>query len=283
MIPRTREKLTDRGHSLSGPGTIAMRLGPHFDHIIVSDAGQANIASAKSNLASPYASKFTFIHSPAEASASAIAPSSVDFVSVGMAFHYFDAHKAVRAIATMLKPGGTLAAVTYGFRLRFPGRPDLEELWHRAASDGALRLIREGKLFPAAVKGLAAAMAGFDAVPLPADLFEPGAQRITVNTDEGDVRPLHFVEDDPCWTPAPDRTGPADVRRVMVDRSWRRDADTEWLRGFLASSQMGYGEQTWATGAWQLLERRVHEAGGQVTVEWPVAMILATRNSRPVV
>lgn len=260
-----------------------MRLGPSFDHIIVSDAGQANIASAKRNLASPYARKFTFIHAPAEATASTIPPASVDFISVGMAFHYFDAPKAIRSIATMLKPGGTLAAVTYGFRLRFPGRPDLEALWCRAASEEALRLIRSGKLFPAAVRGLAAAMAGFDSVPLPMELFEPGAQRITVNADQRDTRPLYFVEEDPCWTPAPDRTEPTDERRAIKDRSWRREADVEWLRGFLASSQMGFGEQTWAMPAWRLLEQGVQEAGGQVLVEWPVAMILSTRNARPVV
>lgn len=200
-----------------------------------------------------------------------------------MAFHYFDAPVAIKSIAATLKPGATLAAVTYGFKLRFPGHPDLEELWYRVASQESLRLIREG-LFPAAVKGLAAAMSGLDFVPLPVELFRPGARRIMVNADESDERPLYFVDEDrSCWEPAPNRIGPSDSREFVNDQSWRRKADAAWLRGFLASSQMGFEQQTWDTDEWKELESLVLSAGGQVIVEWPVAMILATRNDKPVI
>lgn len=200
-----------------------------------------------------------------------------------MAFHYFDAPNAIKSVAATLRPGATLAAVTYGFKLRFPGHPVLDDLWYRAASKESLRLIKEG-LFPAAVKGLAAAMSGLDFVPLPLGLFRPGARRIMVNADEGDERPLYFVDEErSCWEPAPNRVGPADSREFIKDQSWRRKADTAWLRGFLASCQMGFGQQTWDTDEWKDLESAVLSAGGQVTVEWPVAMILATRNDQPVV
>lgn len=273
---------------------MAIRLGPHFEKVIVSDAGQANITSAKRNLASqsPLDSKFTCVHAPAESVHASIPPASVDFVSVGMAFHYFDAPRAMRSIAAMLKPGGTLAAVTYGFNLHFPGRPQLDKLWYAAASRESLRLIREGKLFPAAIKGLASAMAGLDPLPLPVELFEPGAQRILVNV-HGDVhtdgdpaagRPLSFVDEDcSAWEVAPCRVGQDDVRRVVKDQNWRREADVAWLRGFLASSQMGFGESTWAVDAWRALEEEVGRAGGRVLVEWPVAMVLATRTARPII
>lgn len=182
-----------------------------------------------------------------------------------------------------MKPGATLAAVTYGFKLRFPGHPVLEELWYRVASKESLRLIREG-LFPAAVKGLAAAMSGLDFVPLPEEVFRPGAKRIMINADEAEERPLYFVDEDrSCWEPAPNRVGPSDSREFVKDQSWRRKADTAWLRGFLASCQMGFGQQTWETDEWKELEGVVHSAGGQVIVEWPVAMILATRNDSPVI
>lgn len=200
-----------------------------------------------------------------------------------MAFHYFDAPNAIKSIAATLRPGATLAAVTYGFKLRFPGHPVLDDLWYRAASKESLRLIKQG-LFPAAVKGLAAAMSGLDFVPLPAGLFRPGARRIMVNADEGDGRPLCFVDEERwCWEPAPNRVGPADSREFIKDQSWRRKVDTAWLRGFLASCQMGFGQQTWDTDEWKDLESSVLSAGGQVTVEWPVAMILATRNDQPVI
>lgn len=200
-----------------------------------------------------------------------------------MAFHYFDAPKAIKSIAATLRPGATLAAVTYGFKLTFPDHPLLDDLWYRAASKESLRLIKEG-LFPAAVKGLAAAMSGLDFVPLPARLFRPGARRIMVNADEGDKRPLYFVDkEQSCWEPAPSRIGPSDSREFIKDQSWRRKADTAWLRGFLASCQMGFGPQTWAMDEWKELENAVLSAGGHVTVEWPVAMILATRNHEPVI
>lgn len=266
--------------------------------MIVSDAGAANIRSAKANLASY---KFTFLHTPAEQAHATLAPGSVDFVSVGMAFHYFNASAAMRSIATMLKPGGTFAAATYGFRLRFPGRPALDELWLAAASEESLRLIREGALFPAAVRGMAAAMAGLDFVEVPEAWFEAGATRVLVNgTAEGDEEdeddheqkqrtahspgPLAFVQEDACWTPSVRRVGRADVCTRMRDVGWRREADCQWLRGFLASCRMGFGERTWELPAWRALEAAVRSAeGGRVMVEWPVAMLLATRNENPVV
>lgn len=201
-----------------------------------------------------------------------------------MAFHYFHAPDAIRSIATMLKPGGTFAACTYGFRLRFPGRPQLEKLWYAATSKESLCLIREGRLFPAAVRGLANAMAGLDFVPLPVEWFESGSQRVMVNGGEGEPRPLAFVDEDMCWEPSVSRVGREDVRMVAKDRGWRKEAGVEWLRGFLESSQMGFGERTWQMPEWRLLEELVGAAeGGKVTVEWPVAMIMATRNARPVV
>ncbi|KAL2274998.1 hypothetical protein FJTKL_02599 [Diaporthe vaccinii] len=272
----------------AGPGPVARRLLHHFDEVVVSDAGKANIEAAKGMLsfsASPaeHGSKRTFIHSPAEFIHNSVPLSSIDFASVAMAFHYFNAPVAIKSIAATLKPGATLVAVTYGFKLRFPGHPDLEELWYRVASKESLRLIRKG-LFPAAVKGLAAAMSGLDFVPLPVEFFRPGARRIMVNADESDERPLYFVDEDrSCWEPAPNCIGPSDSREFVRDESWRRRADAPWLRGFLASSQMGFEQQTWDTDEWKELESLVLSAGGQVIVEWPVAMILATRNDEPVI
>ncbi|KAK2600443.1 hypothetical protein N8I77_009974 [Diaporthe amygdali] len=272
----------------AGPGPVARRLVHRFDRVIVSDAGEANLVAAKHMLSfsAPPAeirSKCTFIHSPAESVHKSIPPSSIDFASVAMAFHYFDAPNAIKSIAATLRPGGTLAAVTYGFMLKFPDHPALEKMWYRVASKESLRLIKEG-LFPAAVKGLAAAMSGLDFVPLPVELFKPGARRIWVNVDEADERPLYFVDEDhSCWEPAPNRIGPPDSREYVKDQSWRRKADADWLRGFLASCQMGFGQQTWDTNEWKELEAAVLSAGRQVTVEWPVAMILATRNDKPVI
>lgn len=202
-----------------------------------------------------------------------------------MAFHYFDAPAAIRSIAATLKPGGTLAAVTYGFNLRFPGRPEMEKLWDEAVNKETLRLLRGGCLFPAAVRGMAAAMAGLDFVPLPVELFEPGAIRLLINTNPTEKQPLGFVQEDPsCWEPVPDRIGPTDVCKTVQDdqNDWRRMADMTWLRSFLTSCKMGFGQTTWEMEEWRALEGMVYDEGGEVLVEWPVALILATRNGRSV-
>lgn len=118
--------------------------------------------------------------------------------------------------------------MTYRFRLHVPGFAALESLWYAAVSKASLLLLREGHLFPAAVRGLAGAMAGLDFVPLPLDLFEPGAVRMLINTDGEQQQPLRFVdEDQSCWKPAPKRVGPTDSKQLIRDNNWRHQADEE--------------------------------------------------------
>lgn len=196
-----------------------------------------------------------------------------------MAFHYMDPDATVRSVAATLRPGGTLAAVTYGFRLLFPASPRVEELWYRTASNETTRLIREGKLFPAAIKGMARAMSGLDFVPLPGDLYED-VRRVYVNVRHDEERPFAFVDPDPeVWGPAASRIAATDTRvYVPEDDGWSREADASWLRGLLASSQLGFDDTTWNTDEWKELESIITAApGGKITVRWPVALLLATR------
>ncbi len=252
-------------------------LGNYFAKVLVSDAGAANLATAQASLAPP--EHFVFHQGPAEQTATWVAPLSVDFSSVCMAFHYMNSDVTVRAVAETLKPGGTFAAVTYGFRLLFPGHPRAEELWYRATSKESLRLMREEKLFPAAIRGLARAMTGLDFVGFPSDLFEEGVRRVYVNVDKDEKRPLYFVDSDTTlWEEATTNIAPTDVLEFIRDATWGRKADSAWLRGFLASCQMGFDETTWALDEWKELETIVgSEPDGKISVEWPVSITLATK------
>ena len=255
---------------------MAAVLASTFAHVFVSDAGANNLGAAAASLKPT--SHFSFRHAPAEAADTWIPPSSIDLTSVGMAFHYMDADAALRSVAKTLKPGGTLAAVTYGFRLLFPGRPRAQQLWYDVVSTETARLFRGGKVFAAAVTGTAKAMTGLDFVPVPAELYE-GVRRVYVNVREGEPRPFCFLDPDPAlWTPATSGVADGEERVYVEDAAWGRQADGAWLRGFLASSQLGFGEATWATEGWKELEEIVSNSPeGQVEIRWPAAVLLATR------
>ena len=256
-----------------GPGTAAKILAYFFPHVFVSDAGQNNIESAKNFLVP--SSDFTFRHAPAEEEW--LPSESVDFASACMCMHYMDVDAAVRNVAKSLRPGGTFAAATYSFMLKFPGHPRLADLWYDILSAESDRFVETGHLFPAAIKGCAKANTGLDWVPLPEDLFQPGALRLQINIDDGEERPFMFVKPSATGFVLPDpRIGPADVVKHVKDDSWSRACNVDWLKGFLVSCRMGFGEETWAMEGWKELEGIIRDAGGEVEVKWPVAVILAT-------
>lgn len=259
----------------SGPGTAASVLSQYFGHVFVSDAGAANLAVGRTALASD--DKFTFHHGPGESTSDWLPSNSVDLSCICMAFHYMDAEKTIASVASTLKPGGTLAAVTYGFRLLFPGNPRAQELWYKACSRDTLRLIKEGKLFPAAVRGLAKAMTGLDFVSFPPATFSH-VRRVYINVDKDEKRPLYFVENSGLWEAAEIRVADGEEKEYYTDSSWGRQADTQWLRGFLASCQMGFDETTWALAEWRELEAIVNkEPARKIQIEWPVSITLATK------
>ena len=262
----------------SGPGTAALMLSRYFGLVAVSDAGAANLAAAQRSLTPHH--QFTFHHGPGEQTADWLPVASVDFSCICMAMHYMDPDKTVRGVAATLAAGGTLATVTYGFRLLFPGHARAQELWYKACSRATLRLMREQKLFPAAVRGLANAMTGLDFVSFPPELYRD-VRRVYVNIEQDDERPLYFVDRSALWPEAETHVTDGDTnetREFVKDSSWGRQADAAWLRGFLASCQMGFDGTTWALPEWRALEAIVAgQPQGMIRVEWPVSMVLATK------
>ncbi|CAM1506128.1 Fc.00g057690.m01.CDS01 [Cosmosporella sp. VM-42] len=265
----------DSAHDIgAGPGTAAKVLGTCFTHTYVSDAGQANITSASKYLLPP--SSFTLHHSPAENPW--LPAQSIDFASICMALHYMDADVVLQNVARTLKPGGTLAVCTYSFMLKFPGRRELEGCWFGSLSEEVGRFVREGRLFPAAIKGMCRAMSGLNSVSIPSELFSD-VTRLQVNISESDKDPFCFANQDEQVQLLPSQIKQDEKVEYVQDEGWRREVDVEWLKGFLVSCHLGFGEETWKLESWRELERVVEGDGGKVVIEWPVAMILATRGS----
>lgn len=99
------------GHELAwdvgtGSGQAARDLARHFAQVLASDASAEQIAQA------PAQPGIAFRLAPAEASG--LPERSVDLISVAQALHWFDLDAFYAEARRVLKPGGLIAAWTYG-------------------------------------------------------------------------------------------------------------------------------------------------------------------------
>lgn len=98
-----RERVWD---CATGNGQAAVGLAEFFDHVIATDASAQQIAAAKAH------PRVRYTVAPAEDSG--VAAHSVDLISVGQALHWFHFPAFYAEAARVLKPGGVLAAWSYG-------------------------------------------------------------------------------------------------------------------------------------------------------------------------
>ncbi len=99
------------GHDLAwdcacGSGQASFALADYFRRVVATDASPAQIASA------PAHSRIEFRVAGAEASG--LADHSVDLITVAQALHWFDLDRFYAEARRVAKPGGLLAAWTYG-------------------------------------------------------------------------------------------------------------------------------------------------------------------------
>jgi SAM-dependent methyltransferase len=106
-----------KGHELvwdcgTGNGQAAVSLADHFAHVEATDASAAQISAAKPHPRITYR--------VARESASGLPGSSCDLVTAAQALHWFDPPAFFAEARRVLRPGGVIAAWTYG-------HPALEE------------------------------------------------------------------------------------------------------------------------------------------------------------
>ena len=109
-----REQAWDVG---TGNGQLARALASRFDHVYASDASAEQIAAAE-----PCAN-VTFAVEPAEHTA--LPDASCDLVVAAQAMHWFDLDFFYAEAARVLRPGGLLAAVGYGW---FYVDPEIDQI-----------------------------------------------------------------------------------------------------------------------------------------------------------
>ncbi|KAK5987849.1 Methyltransferase gedG-like protein [Cladobotryum mycophilum] len=263
--------LMDAVHDI-GAGLAAKELSTFFSHVFVSDPGENNIAAAR-QLLTP-AAKFTFCQKPAEVPW--LEDSSVDFSSICMAAHWMNSETSLRNVARSLRPGGTLAMCAYSFMLNFPDSQRLEKLWSDAVKTAIGGFIDNGDIGLDEMRGMRKFMVGLDGTAIPDHLFTH-VLRLQINIRSDKIKPFCFVPDGQFELHASQIKASEKVQH-MDDRGWRTETDVDWLKGYLASSNMPFGDKTWNTPSWREFERIISEDFmGKIVVEWPVAMILATR------
>lgn len=254
-----------------GPGVASLELSKYFSHVFVSDAGELNIAEAKQNLQP--SEKFTCSQVPAEVSW--LADASIDFACICMALHFMDPDVAIRNAAKTIRSGGTLAICTYSFKLSFPGCRKLERLWLEVITVAVRSFMAGEYCIPRAIEGLRRVMIGLDYASFPEELFSH-VQRLQINVNNKQ-KPFCFFDDDE-FKHAESNVQAQEQVHQTVDDSWRREVDVDWLKGILASSNLGMTEEQYDMPSWRELQRIIdEEMAGKVTIEWPVAMIMATR------
>ncbi len=90
----------------TGSGQAAVALGAHFAGVIATDASAAQLAQANAH------PRVAYRLAPAEQSG--LDDGSVDLVTVAQALHWFDLPRFHAEVRRVLKPGGVVAAWSYG-------------------------------------------------------------------------------------------------------------------------------------------------------------------------
>ena len=103
---------------------------------------------------------------------------SIDLVTVGAAIHWTIPEATVRAAATVLRPGGTLAIWYYSGHPYFAYNPEADEVFNEVMERWGKESKHPGS---ESEKSLFISNTELDCVPLPEDLFERGARRIKIN------------------------------------------------------------------------------------------------------
>ena len=273
----------------SGSGVFAPNLAEYFQHVHVSDPKAGFIEQARERLdvwfeKHWWKGRFTFTVTPAEKAGEIAAKRSVDLVTLMQCAHWTDQDDMVRSVAASLTPNGTMALVHIHPEPTVVGNDAVSTLVRRLFEFWVENIIEaaggtDSKLYKSYLPQSNAAL---ESVHLPEDLFiQDVTKRIYINV-RGQGSSAFIVSGSEGMV-ADSRASPQHRRyEYSSDDSegtgWRYDVEGSWFRGYISTlvqeGSLGEFEEHFKD-----IETAVNETSpnGKVTVEWPVAVLFATR------
>ncbi len=275
----------------AGSGVYSPVLARYFRHVHVSDPSAAGLTTSRAALSAWSADnkksrgRFTFTTAKAELAHEAVADGTVDMVVMMEGAHFTNPEMMIRSAAQTLAKDGTLAIVSYSPICRVTGNPGANEAVQRLF---AAWPAQPWDVICGGTRGRKNFSQGLDFVPLPEDLFDQTkTRRITINTSgKGSAAFSGMV---------PGVTADASDNKVRVNgerrhdyssevgdeqaKGWRQEVGPEFFRGMTAAV-VGSGAVQQYEKHFQEIQKIVHETspnGIMITVEWTVAVLLATR------
>ncbi|KAK4626381.1 Methyltransferase gedG [Fulvia fulva] len=259
----------------AGAAVHSYAFADEFAKVIVSDISASNIYVAKTRWGDT--DHFTYRVGRLQDTAEDIAAGSVDLFFVSTAIHFCgdEVGKAIEEAARQLKSGGTIAVSAFGPAIF--DDPEVQRIWlklyqqsghvHVASRPGGNLLLDPWKI----------GASSYDAVPLPVELFEPGALRIKLNfnmTPGFTWRELHTPPEDADLLPEWSQVGPDDQMSFESDSGWRFEWEETQLRMHKHSMRFPNDEQV--SKLWLEMVELV-KSRGTVKGVWPAIILLATR------
>jgi hypothetical protein len=272
----------------AGSGVYSPTLARYFRHVHISDPTPTGLTNSRMAMTSWSAEnkksrgRFTFSVSKAEQGFEAVADRTVDMAIMTEGAHFTAPDSMVRSAGQMLSKDGTLALVTYSPICRINGNP--------AANDAVQRLFNAWGTQPWDVvcgeaRGKRQFSTGLDFVALPDDVFDTSkTRRITINTTGKGSTAFQVpgVTVDASDSRVHNGERKHDYSSENSDeqaRGWRQEVGPEFFRTMTAAL-VGQGAVQQFDEHFKEIQKIVHETspnGLMITVEWTVAVLLATR------
>ncbi|KAF2483810.1 hypothetical protein BDY17DRAFT_116001 [Neohortaea acidophila] len=273
----------------AGSGLYSPILAKYFRHVHISDPSSTGLSKSRTAMTlwsgenKRSRGRFTFSNGKPEQGHEASADRTVDLAIMVEGAHFTNADTMVRSAAQSLSSSGTLALVSYHPVCRITGNPRANEALQRLfAAWGS----QPWDVVCGDARGQKQFSQGLDFVPLPAELFDISkTRRITINTQNKGSAAFQ-VPGAPIVDVSDSRVHPSERRQDFSSenaddqaKGWRQEVGPEFFRSMTAALIGPMGVQRYEED-FKKIGDIIHETspnGILVTVEWTVAIVLATR------
>jgi SAM-dependent methyltransferase len=272
----------------TGPGNIAAKLAPYFEHVVGSDVNERALASAPALVPAEFFGRITFITTPAEELANGVLPENIgpgktDVITVSECMPMLDPPRALQAFHALLRPGGTLAIYFYGRPIFTDGNEAVcNALYGRLATRVCtfLHPFKGTPGFALHARAAEALISSLDNIAVPSEDWEHVERHkwnchdsILFNSKDGydfEVEPVDR------------RTEGEKTVDVADSEFWAEEWDIERVEAYLDSVYPNYRKRAGDRYAElkDMIEELQEAMGGRDAkrkVTFPVSLILATR------